>query len=81
MENDAGVLVDLYVPRKCAATNRLITPKDHASVQFSIADVDEYGVAVPGQATTYAICGFVRGQGESDDAVNRLATESGLLKG
>ncbi|TEB08934.1 ribosomal protein S21e [Coprinellus micaceus] len=43
MENDAGVLVDLYVPRKCAATNRLITSKDHASVQIVVADVDANG--------------------------------------
>ncbi|KAF8201435.1 ribosomal protein S21e-domain-containing protein [Pholiota molesta] len=43
MENDSGVLVDLYVPRKCSATNRLITSKDHASVQIAIADVRSQG--------------------------------------
>jgi hypothetical protein len=32
-----GELVDLYVPRKCSATNRIIKAKDHASVQISIA--------------------------------------------
>ncbi|KAJ4001362.1 ribosomal protein S21e-domain-containing protein [Lentinula boryana] len=79
MENDQGVLVDLYVPRKCAATNRLITSKDHASVQIAIADVDANGRALP-TTTTFALCGQVRSQGESDDAINRLATKAGLLR-
>ena len=30
MINDAGEVVDLYVPRKCSWTNKLITAKDHA---------------------------------------------------
>ncbi|KAF8078005.1 hypothetical protein FPV67DRAFT_1615190 [Lyophyllum atratum] len=79
MENDAGVLVDLYVPRKCSATNRLIISKDHASVQISIADVDANGRAL-NTTTTFALCGQVRSQGESDDSINRLATKEGLLR-
>ncbi|KAF5330796.1 hypothetical protein D9619_005538 [Psilocybe cf. subviscida] len=76
IESPTGVLVDLYVPRKCAATNRLITSKDHASVQIAIADVDANGRAL-NTSTTYALCGQVRSQGESDDSVNRLATRDG----
>ncbi|KAH8833814.1 40S ribosomal protein S21 [Flagelloscypha sp. PMI_526] len=79
MENDQGVLVDLYVPRKCSATNRLIIAKDHASVQIAIADVDENGRALP-TSTTFALSGPVRSQGEADDSINRLATKSGLLR-
>jgi len=79
MENDQGILVDLYVPRKCAATNRLITSKDYASVQISIADVDANGRALP-TSTTFALCGQVRSQGEGDDSLNRLATKAGLLR-
>ncbi|KDQ18526.1 hypothetical protein BOTBODRAFT_28911 [Botryobasidium botryosum FD-172 SS1] len=79
MENDQGALVDLYVPRKCAATGRLITSKDHASVQIMIADVDAEGKAL-GTSTTFALCGQVRAMGESDDSINRLATRSGLLR-
>ncbi|KAF8797971.1 hypothetical protein BYT27DRAFT_7123983 [Phlegmacium glaucopus] len=74
-----GVLVDLYVPRKCSATNRLITSKDHASVQISIVDVDANGRAL-NTSTTFALCGQVRSQGESDDSINRLATKAGLLR-
>ncbi|KAF3916037.1 hypothetical protein ABW21_db0200596 [Orbilia brochopaga] len=80
MENDKGELVDLYVPRKCAATNRIIKAKDHASVQISIAKVDENGRYIPGEYITYPLCGYVRSRGESDDSLNRLAQRDGLLK-
>jgi small subunit ribosomal protein S21e len=68
-----------YVPRKCSATNRIIKAKDHASVQLSVGRVDESGRYI-GENTTYALCGFVRAMGESDDAVNRLAQRDGFLK-
>ncbi|KAJ5037307.1 40S ribosomal protein eS21 [Drepanopeziza brunnea f. sp. 'multigermtubi'] len=57
MENDKGELVDLYVPRKCSATNRIIKAKDHASVQISIGKVDENG-RFTGESQVYALCGF-----------------------
>ena len=68
-----------YVPRKCSATNRIIKAKDHASVQISIAKVDENG-RYTGENQTYALCGFVRAMGESDDSINRLAQRDGFLK-
>ncbi|PVU92439.1 hypothetical protein BB559_003717 [Furculomyces boomerangus] len=78
MENDSGQLVDIYIPRKCSATNRIISAKDHASVQINIVDVDENGV-MTGSTKTYALSGFVRKLGESDDSLNRLATTDGYL--
>ena len=33
MQNEAGEYVDLYVPRKCSASNRILAAKDHASIQ------------------------------------------------
>ena len=62
-------------------TGRLITAKDHASVQINIGHVDENGHIIPGQQTTYALCGFVRTRSESDDSLNRLATQDQLLEG
>ncbi|CUS11500.1 unnamed protein product [Tuber aestivum] len=62
------------------ATNRIIKAKDHASVQISVGKVDETGRYIHGENTTYALCGFVRSMGESDDALNRLAQRDGLLK-
>ncbi|OQR78465.1 40S ribosomal protein S21 isoform 1 [Tropilaelaps mercedesae] len=78
MENDAGEVVDMYIPRKCSTSNRIIHAKDHASIQLDLAVLNESG------ATTYetkriAICGAIRRMGESDDCVNRLAKEFGML--
>ncbi|CAL5014017.1 unnamed protein product [Urochloa decumbens] len=44
MQNEEGKTVDLYVSRKCSATNRIITAKDHASVQINIGHLDENGL-------------------------------------
>ncbi|KAG2161920.1 hypothetical protein JADG_001659 [Aureobasidium aubasidani] len=90
MENERGELVDLsqstdisrtrsYVPRKCSATNRIIKAKDHGSVQISVAKVDENG-RFTGETQAYALCGFVRAMGESDDCINRLTQRDGYLK-
>ena len=35
MINAEGENVDLYIPRKCSWTNRLIEAKDHAAVQIN----------------------------------------------
>ncbi|SYW77113.1 probable 40s ribosomal protein s21 [Ustilago bromivora] len=75
-----GDLVDLYVPRKCAATGRIIEAKDHASVQIAVADVDSNGRMIPGQSTIFPLSGFVRQLGEGDDSLNRLAQKEGLLR-
>ena len=37
MENDQRKVVDLYIPRRCFTTNRLLDAKDHASVQITLS--------------------------------------------
>ncbi|KAK3441604.1 hypothetical protein EUGRSUZ_B01917 [Eucalyptus grandis] len=71
MQNEEGQNMDLYIPRKCSATNRLITSKDHASVQINIGHLGPDGVYT-NQFTTFALCGFIRSQGDADSAVDRL---------
>ncbi len=70
---------ELYVPRKCSFSNRLIRSNDRASIQIAFADVDENGVAKP-TSTNFAICGFLRSNGRSDQAINSLAQDEGLLR-
>ncbi|XP_003384327.1 PREDICTED: 40S ribosomal protein S21-like [Amphimedon queenslandica] len=81
MQNDAGEVVDTYIPRKCSYTQRIIAAKDHASVQINVAEVDPNTGRVTGQNKPYALCGFLRGMGESDDALNRLCLKDGICKG
>merc|ERR1711881_632743 len=78
MQNETGEVVDLYIPRKCSATNNVIGAKDHASVQISVAEVDEEG-RMTGAFKHYAFCGRVRGMGEADDALVNLAIQDGII--
>ncbi|XP_005090304.1 40S ribosomal protein S21 [Aplysia californica] len=79
MQNDAGDFVDLFLPRKCSASNRIIAAKDHASIQLNIAEVDETTGRMTGAYKTYAICGAIRRMGESDDSLIRLAKRDGVI--
>jgi small subunit ribosomal protein S21e len=54
-----------------SSTNRLITSKDHASVQLNVGHLDANGIYT-GQFTTFALCGNVRAQGDADSALDRL---------
>ena len=80
MQNINGEVVDLLVPRKCMATNKLIPPQDHASVQFQSAKVNQDGVPT-GEFETVVFSGPLRAQGEADNALNRIATEKGFITG
>lgn len=37
--NQESKLTDIYLPRKCDYTDKIITSKDYSSIQISIADV------------------------------------------
>ncbi|XP_065213641.1 small ribosomal subunit protein eS21-like [Planococcus citri] len=79
MQNDAGENVDLYIPRKCSASNRIIHAKDHASIQLNLAEVDPVTGRMTDNVKIYAISGDIRRMGESDDCLLRLAKKDGLL--
>mmetsp|Transcript_126439 Transcript_126439/g.300237 ORF Transcript_126439/g.300237 Transcript_126439/m.300237 type:complete len:83 (+) Transcript_126439:94-342(+) len=78
MQNEEGRVVDLYLPRKCSATNRLIHAKEHGAVQLNVGQVDENGMYT-GEFHTFALAGFIRQRGESDACLNRLLYEKKLL--
>ncbi|KAL6510955.1 Small ribosomal subunit protein eS21y [Orobanche gracilis] len=80
MQNEEGQKLDLYIPRKCSATNRLITSKDHASVQINIGHLDENGRYINGQFSTFALCGYVRAQQVRQTAVLIGSGRKGKLK-
>lgn len=78
MQNEAGELVDMYTPRKCSVTNRVISAKDHASVQINIGEIDETG-RFTGNFKTYALCGILRGQADADDSLTRLCIKDNII--
>lgn len=56
MQNDEGVLVELYIPRKCSSSSRIIAATDHAAVQIDLVDVDpKTGRMVPGKVIRYEL--------------------------
>ena len=78
IQNESGEIVDVYIPRKCSITNNIISAKDHASAQISVAEVDEEG-RMTGGFKTFAFCGKVRAMGEADDSFTNLCLNDGIL--
>ena len=80
MQNSAGEYVDLYIPRKCEATNRLIDCKDTASVQITL-NTDGLNVAKKGDQKNFTVIlsGFVRSKGNSDAALNKILYQNKIL--
>lgn len=76
MQNEAGDNVDLYVPRKCSWTNRLVKAKDHSSVQINVANVDPVTGMATGESTAYCLAGYVRFKSESDMALTALVDKA-----
>ena len=83
MQNEAGENVDLYVPRKCSWTNRLVRAKDHSSVQINVANVDPVTGIATGDATPYCLAGYIRFKSEGDLAFTALVqkNDTALLTG
>lgn len=73
MQNEEGLNVDLYVPRKCSWTNRLVESKDNASVQINVANVDPVTGVATGESTPYCLAGYIRFKCESDMALTALS--------
>jgi small subunit ribosomal protein S21e len=80
MQNQAGDYVDLYIPRKCEATNRLIDCKDTASVQITL-NTDGLNVDKKGDQKNFTVIlsGFVRSKGNSDAALNKILYQNKIL--
>eukprot|EP00934_Nitzschia_sp_Nitz4_P002780 Nitzschia sp. Nitz4//scaffold31_size150131//56466//56726//NITZ4_002824-RA/size150131-processed-gene-0.132-mRNA-1//-1//CDS//3329547647//2770//frame0 len=78
MQNEAGENVDLYVPRKCSWTTRLVRAKDHASVQINVANVDPVTGVATGEATPYCLAGYIRFKSEGDMALTTLVQKNDI---
>ena len=72
MQNVNGENVDLYIPRKCSWTSRILTAKDHGSVQINVANVDPVTGLATGDSTAFALSGYLRFRSEGDMALGEL---------
>jgi small subunit ribosomal protein S21e len=71
MINSSGQIVDLYIPRKCCWSNKLIMAKDHASITINIGHLDTNKIYNK-QFTNFSISGQIRAKGEADSAVQSI---------
>jgi small subunit ribosomal protein S21e len=76
MQNEAGENVEMYIPRKCSWTSRIISAKDHGSVQLNVANVDPITGLYTGEATPFALAGYVRNKSEGDMALTALVAKN-----
>ena len=81
MQNANGDYVDLYIPRRCFETNRILDAKDYASVQITLstAGISQYENKKGGDKLTMIVSGFVRTKGNSDAALNKFLHSKGML--
>jgi small subunit ribosomal protein S21e len=72
MQNSEGDVVDLYIPRKCSWTNRILAANDHGCVQINVANIDPATGVFTKTSNTFALCGFLRSHAEGDLALTSL---------
>jgi small subunit ribosomal protein S21e len=60
MQNAEGQIVDLYIPRKCSWSNRILTADDKGSVQINVADIDPVTGKFTRSYATFGISGYMR---------------------
>ena len=60
MQNSTGQYVDLYVPRKCSWTNRIIHVTDYASVTINVAKVDPASGQRLADSDSFVLSGYIR---------------------
>ena len=77
--NDQHNLTDIYLPRKCDYTDKLITSRDRSSIQLPVCGVNSDGTINLSDVNLITICGFVRGTGKSDEAITRVLEEKNLI--
>jgi small subunit ribosomal protein S21e len=71
-KNTEGKIVEKYLPRKCAITSKVLGPKDYASVQIFVPEVDENGRVKYDSGFKFAVSGFIRAKGRSDFEIEKL---------
>lgn len=77
--NEKQKLTDIYLPRKCDYTDRVITSKDRSSIQINICDFKDDGTIDLTKSNIVTLCGYVRFTGQSDIALEKIMHERKLI--
>jgi small subunit ribosomal protein S21e len=76
---DLDIQKNMYIPRKCSFSNRILPSKDYSSIQISIGTLEKSGL-YNGKCKFFAFSGILRKLGESDNALNYLIDETDYNK-
>ena len=76
--NDKGEPTDIYLPRKCEYSDRIINSKDRSSVQITICELDTDGRIDLTKSHIIPISGVVRQRGQGDFALETVLREKKL---
>ena len=76
MQNAKGQNVDLYIPRKCSWTNKIIGANAFGSVQLNVGLIDPETGLYTKEQHSFALSGAVRSRGEADEALNTLVSRA-----
>jgi len=76
MQNESGQNVDLYFPRKCSYTNRLISAKDHGAVQINVGNIDAQTGLYTGESKVFVLNGYIRNKSEGDAALAHVVAKN-----
>ena len=77
--NDQHQLTDIYLPRKCDYSDKLITSTDRSSIQIPFCGVNPDGTINLSDVNLINICGFIRATGQSDLAIEKVLQEKKLI--
>jgi len=76
MQNAKGQNVDLYIPRKCSWTNKILGSDEYGSCQVNIGVIDPETGLYTSINHSFALSKAVRGKGEADEALQILVKEA-----
>lgn len=76
--NDEHKLTDIYLPRKCEYSDKIITPTDKSSIHLNICEVNADGTIDLNRTHIIPISGFVRQKGYGDVALESVLREQKL---
>ena len=79
MNTEQGKMVDLYTPRKCSWTHKLLPATDRGCVQINVAALDKNGVYKSNEFDTFVFASKVRSDALADKALAKLSYKKGLI--
>ena len=79
MNTEQGRLVEMYIPRKCSWTHKLLPATERGSVQINVAALDPKTGVYKNEFDTFVFASKVRSDAHADKALSKLAYKKGLI--